>query len=100
MKLWNQGDVAERWKKQYLNTRTGKWGITQNGDSELVYDKLVGITDPVKIQEIIGNNTWTRFFCNNCREYRIRGIIFEEADIEGGEVNICSGCIEEACKLL
>ena len=65
-----------------------------------MYDKLVGVTDPIKINEIIGNETWTRFGCASCTGYKIKGIIFEDADSEGGEVTICSDCIEEAHKLI
>lgn len=98
MKFWSQGDVAERWKRQYFIK--GTWASTQSGNSENVYNKIVGLTDPTEINEIIGNDTWTHFLCDNCRTYNEKGIIFEEADGEGNSVHICFKCVEEAHKLL
>lgn len=105
MKIWKQGDVAERWKRQYfrrenMQSTQGTWGRTQLGDTQTVYTKLVGLEDPVKINEIIGNDTWTRFMCDNCRTYKTKGIIFEEANGEGDAVHICLDCIKEAYKLI
>lgn len=95
-------DVAEVWKKNYYCERTDKWsalsGLNFN-NKELIYYKLLALNNPTKqqVDEIIGNNSWTKNECYFCSEDRENLIEFGY-DIEGNDVRICLICIKTGLK--
>lgn len=97
-------EVAKRWKRQYCIHDSWSSIWLRKGpktSAKEVYDSLVtlhmeGSTDLDKVDEIIGNNSWTHNRCNVCStESRAEMIVF---DINGGEYehNVCSACLRKS----
>lgn len=91
LKLITQSDriksVAKRWRKQYP--------IGCDKDKEQIYQELL-IKKPQtekEIVNIIGNNTWTNGFCDECARYC-------SATIEIEHTTICTKCITKAFNLI
>ena len=94
-------NVAERWAKQYgVGTRWEcdpvKQGILQS------LEMLNGNTCSAKIvDEIIGNNTWTRMRCDQCKKNTTWIIqLGEKPGYESQTANICRACFDKAITLV
>lgn len=63
--------VAEEWKSQYFNRAKQEWmQIIIIGDTKNIYDQIIKLgeyPDPEDIEEIIGNDSWTKTECHICR---------------------------------
>lgn len=51
---------------------------------------------PARIAEIIGNDSWTRVVCDQCKEDVEEAIQFET---DGNSMRLCLFCLEAALKL-
>lgn len=84
--------VAERWKRQYY--RDGQWTNTYTGDSQAVYQKLVGAKTPADVAAAIGNDSWTGYTCHECgqrAEVAVRVGQDEDAD---RYADLCLTCVD------
>jgi hypothetical protein len=93
----NPATVADRWKGVYL--RNGAWGFNLHGNSQRIYEALVGLGPNARATEVdalVGNNAWTGEWCNGCHEYgRPTVQIGEELDCESATVTLCPKCVKQ-----
>jgi len=79
--------VPDRWKAQYPNGKEGK------------YEKLIAAKplSKKKVDEIIGNDSWTRLTCESC-DMDVKEVII----LDGFEypTYICKECLNKALTLL
>lgn len=92
--------AAARWKKRYFS-ETRDWASYKlfAGESpRAIYDKIVAAGQSIKkINEAVGNDSWTSFMCNECGESCSTGIEFENSEYT---FQLCLGCLKAAMKLL
>ena len=92
MRLFNPSTVAECWRAVYLNERTGIWRYP---DKEAIYEAILSaVGDAGKTNAAIGNDSWTKFHCEECDKDQTLGVQFDNWD--GGEVVICLECLKMA----
>src|SRR5487761_1773443 len=97
MNLWNVSGAAERWKKAYTD-RHGNWLFADAERTEKIYNSIIAAGDTeAKINEAIGNNSWTRFHCSECDRNQSEGVEFDNWD--DGIVVICLNCLKTALEL-
>lgn len=63
---------------------------------EEMYHQLLGANTPDEWDAIIGNQSWTHIWCDECKDYRDSGVTFSEGH---DSVTICDDCLLEALKL-
>lgn len=95
-------EAAESWKKQYCVGE--RWREVLQGDTEEVYSRLLKLGPtprPNDVDAVIGNSSWTRIICNECRQHDVSSAvqIGEEPDIESNTALICPDCISKAAGL-
>ncbi len=84
--------VAERWKNQYYNSSIGEWRNIWKDSSSRIYQELVNLgdnPDPEDVEELIGNDSWTKTCCDECRVEHIPVAILS-GDEE--DIRICHTC--------
>ncbi len=89
--------VLESWKKQYPLGK-GRDEIT-NELSKLNLNKV----SAKKINDIIGNNSWTRLRCDECEKDKEIIIMFLEKweeDYESNSCSLCFDCLKKGLKEL
>lgn len=89
--------VADRWREQYPEGckphQEDIWKAL-NG-----LDKETSTADDVR--ELIGNDSWCRIFCNECKEYTGLAIqVGEEPDYDSATANLCMDCLTKAFNLM
>ena len=95
--------AAERWAVQYKSDRHGQ-------DKKIIGRALAELgehPDPDKIDEIIGNGSWTRVpgcrECSNCdsdKEYSAVIMVGDEPDYEALYTYLCIDCMEKAMSMI
>lgn len=95
--------VAERWKAQYFTRHGEEWGRMAAGHPEEIYNKLIKLDlekcSSEEVEAIIGNFSWTRIFCDDCKEYVHKVVqLGEEPDYDSSTVNACVDCLKKALK--
>ena len=107
-------EAAEKWRRQYA-VREGtiacqwSWGDEshpQNNLNRERYEQLVTlgeIPDPDKVDEIIGNDSWSH--PTTCSEYGARDKrpiveLGEEPDYESNTAYICEECLRKVLALI
>ena len=87
--------VAARWEiqyKRYMQGQQDKLAILES------IKKLDLNTCSAKdVDDIIGNQSWSKPFCDECNSYKESVISFDCGD---GESRICADCLEKATLLL
>ena len=95
IQIENSGKVvARKWKNQYF--RDGTWYDPKDADAEQIYNALLSSKSAKKMDEIIGNQSWTRPWCSECMEYCDTAIVFCEVETTA----ICKDCLKKSIKLL
>ena len=96
MKIITRQDLAniaaKRWNEQYARD----WN--RSPFKEIGYT-LAALVDPTpeKVEEIIGNRSWTTLKCNECnREVETVIEVGEPMDYESQTAHLCTKCITEA----
>lgn len=91
--------VLERWKYQYPNENHGK-------DKLEITKKLSKLNlsrvSAKRVDEIIGNQSWTRLDCDECQEPVDKVVMFIERNEDEYECNtceLCLDCLKKALKL-
>ena len=95
-------DAAKIWKKYYhIN---GEWVSGYGRDNQEIYEKLckLGINpDPEEVDRIIGNPSWTKVWCNECRNYVEEAVeIGEKPDYDSATATVCMDCLKSAWVLV
>lgn len=108
MKLIRREDIVQsvpdRWKLQYF--RRGAWISNLHNNAEEIYNKLVAARVEGKltqsfINELIGNNSWTRCRCDNCNQDRRFLVHYgDEVDYEAQYQRLCLSCLKKGVALL
>lgn len=100
--------VSERWKLQY-NRKEG-WRTTygKNGpqSTKLIYEQILAIENSQvrnkldKIDEVIGNKSWTHIYCSGCGTQTRENLV--SSDVNGGEYScqLCITCVRKMLTLL
>jgi hypothetical protein len=97
-------DVAKRWHETYAGDKGNPW--PWGYDKRTIYGKLkkvvwVGPSTVGVVEEIIGNDSWTTIWCNNCFKAVARAVEFGAVtDEENSTAVVCEKCIEKSVKLL
>ncbi len=88
--------TPSRWKRAYVD-RLGDW---VSNDKKGIYDRLIALGKnpiPEQVDEIIGNSSWTRLVCHECKASVGKVIILgEPGDYESATVHLCWSCIKKA----
>jgi hypothetical protein len=88
-------EVSHRWESQYRNST-----IADKVDIGVKLKELGDSPDPDKVDEIIGNRSWTRIHCDSCNKEKDAVIqLGEEQDYESATANVCVDCLREALSL-
>lgn len=94
-------NVARRWRETYFSN--GEWKY-DSGKSD-IYKKLATLlkdkATAKEVNDIIGNESWTRITCNECRkdtDWVMR--LGEEPDYESETACLCKSCIQKAASLM
>lgn len=87
--------AKDKWKKQYSAD------IGSGNRFDKVYEKLKKLKRPTakKINDIIGNDSWTTFMCDECNESKREGVMFNEDSYECC-CELCFDCLEKALRLM
>ena len=97
--LTNAAEAAQKWKKRYF--RKSEWSSIFDGDAESVYNKLLELGNrpmPQDVDNIIGNNSWTRTLCGVCGVENAAVVPFSDGD--ECNIHICEGCLLDAVKAI
>jgi len=91
--------AAARWRNTYFVRNGEEWGNTKNGNTHPVYIKLLKLgknPNPDDVDEVIGNESWTRLTCDNCNKEINEGVwIGEHLDYESRTTMACVKCLQE-----
>ncbi len=87
-----------------LATHTAQRWVNRYGDDKRdIYDKLKSLGARPRADEvdkIIGNGSWTRTVCDECKEVNLDLVeIGEPQDYESNTANICKECLKKALDL-
>jgi hypothetical protein len=91
-------DVAEKWRLQHEKS-DGTWKSCVRGTGDDVHRRLTRLgKDPSreKIEEVIGNGSWTRAFCTGCQEPVDEAVAFGYEDA----ATVCRHCLIHALSIL
>ncbi len=85
--------VAERWKHQYHGGRSA-WGtIYGDRNCETIYNELRALNPETAtaadVSKIIGNQSWSAYYCSSCGEYRPNAIEFGSDTT----IHVCEDCM-------
>lgn len=90
--------VAKRWESSYHKIQGG-WGVLFDGrDTGDIYAKLLAASSLEEAEEAIGNNAWTRVFCEECHEMVNTAAFLGNG--EEGDNPICYDCLKKALTAL
>lgn len=89
-------NIAERWRRQYYEQQTQRWLKTATGQSEDIYNMLCDLgpnPEPVAVDAIIGNDSWTHPSCTCCGRRIDKAVMI--GDKEDNFI-LCEPCLEAA----
>lgn len=90
-------NICSAWKQQYFFD--GEWRYGEN--KQVIYNNLIALGDnktEEKINEIIGNSSWTTITCGECNKHVDVVVVMNDSDEYCAY--ICKKCINKASKLL
>ena len=99
-------NVAKSWKDAFYDFENEKWfdAFGRGGLHEETYNKLVELESPTKqqIDDIIGNDSWTKLYCSECMGEDFPYVIVLDAwGVETeSETTLCVNCFEKASNML
>ena len=88
--------AKDRWKRQYFYSGVWKHG----SDKKTVYENLVSLGEnptPSQINEVIGNNSWTRLECSECNKEVDTVVVFSSYD---SYFYLCKKCLNKSTRLI
>jgi hypothetical protein len=86
--------VAKKWKREY--------GEYNSEKHDKIYNKLCALENPTEkqITSIIGNSSWTRNECDECKnDVDVTIKVGNEPDYESNTAWLCFECLQKAVKL-
>ena len=90
------------WRKTYYENARGEWRY--GDDKESIAQKLyeLGLNPaPEQVNEVIGNESWTRVRCEECGEsVEVAVTLGEPPDYESATATICKACLINALDLI
>lgn len=95
-------EVVDRWRESYRHYIFGPHQADPHGkDKREAYERLqalhLGTCDPAEVDAIIGNGSWTRVSCDQCRkEVEEAVIVGQEPDYESCTATLCRRCVAAA----
>src|SRR6202012_5159593 len=91
------------WKNQYFCDGLWKMGGPSNCNPQEIYRQLIKLdtdTCPAKaVDDIIGNQSWSHYFCGSCHEYAERAVRLGDEYDESG-ATVCRSCLRMGVELL
>jgi hypothetical protein len=85
--------IAARWRSQYPDMRRDQLAALEALDP--------GTATAEDAEAIIGNRSWTRTVCDECKREVGRTVrLGEEPDYESATANVCRDCLVRALALL
>lgn len=98
--------AAEAWRRQYEKTESWEEGPRVFGlDPAPRKEKYAALKalgphpDPDAVDEIIGNNSWTFIYCDECKRDVEEAVLIGGSD-EYGEDRICGDCLRAGLRAL
>ena len=88
--------AKDSWKRQYFYNGFWKHG----NDKKTVYENLVALGEnptPSQINEVIGNNCWTRLGCSVCDKEVDTVVVFSSYD---SSFYLCKKCLNKSTRLI
>ena len=88
--------AKDSWRRQYLYDGSWKYG----SDKKTVYENLVSLGEnptPSQINEVIGNNSWTRLECSVCNKEVDTVVVFSSYD---SSFYLCKKCLNKSTRLI
>ena len=88
--------AKDRWRIQYFYDGSWKHG----SDKKTVYENLVSLGEnptPSQINEVIGNNSWTRLGCSVCNKEVDTVVVFSSDD---SYFYLCKKCLNKSTRLI
>lgn len=85
--------------KSKLDYVVKSWFIQYPNDKDGIGEKLKRLDNPIaeQINEVIGNDSWTRIWCSECGDSVEEFIVIgEEEDYENSTAYLCENCITKA----
>ena len=93
--------ATDRWYSQYF--KNGNWARHGN-DKREIYENLEKLGEnptPKQVNETIGNDSWTRLRCHECKEHVDLVVeVGEEPDYESSTANLCKSCLTSLYELI
>lgn len=92
--------VAERWKQQYPTDQA----TMHFKSTDAIHARLLALDTETATAEdvsaVIGNDSWTRIRCDQCRKDVDAAVVCGEApNYESNTANLCVPCLESALAL-
>jgi hypothetical protein len=92
--------AADSWRRQYHDSPYWNEPLTAFGGDfppkRETYEKLVGLGDSPSARDVgsaIGNRSWTRTQCCNCKSEYVPVVLLGEAGDFGAPVSLCRECL-------
>ena len=93
--------AVRRWKQTYF--RNGEW-LNCTGSSETIYNNLLMLgnnPEISRVNEIIGNDSWTTLMCNECgKQVSMIIQVGKSENYENNTAFICKKCLIKAYKTM
>lgn len=100
--------VAARWRQQYepFKNETPSFsvrkGLAEQRTKRQIAEELDALNGdtatPAEVVAIIGNNSWTRLECDECKNDEVDAVLRVGAkpDYESSPARLCKQCVEKA----
>ena len=96
-------DAARVWKESYCSPN-GKWYPCYGENKKEIYEKLCKLgtnPDPDEVDRVIDDPSWTKVWCNECRNYVEEAIeIGEKPGYDSETATVCTDCLKSAWVLV
>lgn len=97
--------VAERWKNNYCKPGGEWYTLHKNISAGFIYSRLyeldLNTATAKQVNDIIGNESWTRIKCDECEENKTELIdVGQKEDYESRTACICFDCLKKANELV
>jgi len=96
--------AANRWEKEVYGYIWSQLDSRDYNPKKAIFNKLVSLGEypaPDAVDKVVGNDSWTRTFCNECEEENIDVVeLGEEENYGSSTAKICESCLRRALELL
>ena len=93
---WLASKAADRWMRQYRD-----FGCPIKFDIGVALIGLGSNPDPDKVDEAIGNKSWTRITCDQCQSEISKGVeVGQPMTYDSSTATLCGPCLRSSLTLL